>query len=672
MTTFPLGFASRTSVIGAAGIALALIACAYWPGLSGPFLFDDFVNLNVIGAYGRIADWPTFFYYVTAGNADPTGRPVSLLTFLLDAREWPASPFPFKRTNLVLHLINTALLALAAARLQAGLEKRRPDLRFSRWTPLLAAVLWGAHPFFVSTTMYVVQRQAMLPMTFVLLALLAWDHATRSFAHQRIANGWTWAIIGMGGATVLATFSKANGLLAPLLVGLAYLWFLRPSPPAARAAARAMDTAAVLCLAIPSMIVLAYLLKWGWQLWSVTHLQGRDWTISERLLSQPRALWTYLCGLVLPRSGGGGLFVEDFAVSRGWMDPMTTLPALLALLASAVAAIAFRHRFPIASFAWLFFLAGHLLEGSTIPLELYFEHRNYLPAMFLAWPLAHALLLPGTYSRGRIALAALLVAMLLFLTYQRALVWGNEALLHAMSAEYREDSPRSQSSAAQAEVERGDVEAGLARIHAMQRRFPDSIDIAINAIALECQGTGALSPNTLARTRNALATAVSWNRGLYLWMHGAATDPGLRRCQGFGLQGLKALIDSAEANPQSASALRRRDLWHARGRVALADGQPAQASHWFEAALRIEPDAEYALVQAAALGDANAEPLGVEHLDLFARIEAVSPPVKVREMGAAHAWLLRHYGYHDKELSSLRARLAADVHDQADAEAPPR
>jgi hypothetical protein len=34
----------------------------------------------------------------------------------------------------------------------------------------------------------------------------------------------------MGGATALAVLSKANGLLAPLLVGIAYLWCLRPQP----------------------------------------------------------------------------------------------------------------------------------------------------------------------------------------------------------------------------------------------------------------------------------------------------------------------------------------------------------------------------------------------------------------------------------------------------------
>ena len=656
-----MNLAPRSTVYAVTGMALALIAWAYWPGLSGPFLFDDYGNLDVLGAHGQINSWPAFLYYISSGTADPTGRPVALLTFLLDATTWPAAPWPFKRTNLALHLLNTALLACVVARLQSGLRRRHPELRVSSWTPVLAASIWGMHPFFVSTTLYVVQREAMLPMAFVLLALLAWDRVVQCFVRQRNYAGWTWAIAGMGGATLLAGLSKANGFLAPLLVGLAYLWFLRPSRVPLSVRMRTMDVAATLCLALPSLLILIFLLQTGWHLWSVPQLPGRDWTLLERLLSEPRALWKYVFRLALPRAGAGGVYVDDFATSHGWLDPATTLPAMLALLASAIAAITLRRRFPIVSFAWLFFLGAHLLESSTIPLELYFEHRNYLPAAFLGWPLAHALLRPGAYRKSRTVLVAVILCGLLLLTHQRALVWGNEALFDALSAEHQADSPRSQAAAARGEIERGNVRAGLSRIQAMQRRYPASVDIAINAIGFECEGTHALAADTLTRAQRTLATAGNWNSGLYKWMQGAARDAGMRQCHGFGLQGLKTLVTSAEVNPQSAPPSRKRDLWHVRGRIALAEGRPELALRWFDAALLLKPDPEYALVQAAALGDAGAQALGVQHLDHYARIEASSEPVKVRNMGTAHAWLLRHYGYYHEELSSLRRRLQADA-----------
>ena len=658
--------ASRWTVGAAACVALALIVWAYWPGLAGPFLFDDYGNLDDIGAFGPPDRWPGLLYYLTSGQADPTGRPVALLSFLLDAREWPADPWPFKRTNLVLHLLNTALLAWVVARLQAGARRRWSNLQTSALTPVLAAALWGAHPFFVSTTLYVVQREAMLPMTFVLLALLAWDHAVQQFARGRPHAGWAWALAGMGGATLLAGLSKANGFLTPLLVGLAYWWFLRPGNAPDSAQRRPMDTAAAVCLALPSLLLLAYLLLVAWQTWSLPHLTGRDWSLPERLLSEPRALWSYLAQLAIPRAGGGGVFVDDFAVSRGWLDPATTLPAVLALAVSIAAAVKLRARFPIACFSWLFFLAAHVLESSVIGLELYFEHRNYLPAAFLAWPLAHALLHPGAYRVIRAMLLVIVAAGLLLLTHQRALVWGNPALLGALSALHQKDSPRAQVYAARQEIDRHDVRAGLARIHAALRRYPDSVDVAISAIGLECGGTGALAADTLARARHALSSARDWNYGLYDGLQNAARDDGMRRCAGFGLPGLTALTAAAETNAQSRDApTRMRDLWHVRGRIALAEGKPDVALHWFDAALRLKPDPEYALVQAAALGEAGAMALGVRHLDQYARIESENPPEKVRDMASAHAWLLWHDGYYQKQLSYLRERLLADANNTA-------
>jgi hypothetical protein len=134
----------------------------------------------------------------------------------------------------------------------------------------------------------------------------------------------------------------------------------------------------------------------------------------------------------------------------------------------------------------------------------------------------------------------------------------------------------------------------------------------------------------------------------------------LRNCQGFGLPGLKALVASAESNPRSAAPPRKRDLWHVRGRIALAQGRPELALHWFDAALQLKPDPEYALVQAAALGDAGAQEQGVRHLDHYTRIEAGNPPRDALGMASVHVWLLRHYGYYRNELSSLRQRLRAD------------
>jgi tetratricopeptide (TPR) repeat protein len=453
---------------------------------------------------------------------------------------------------------------------------------------------------------------------------------------------------------------KANGVLTPLLAGVAYLVLLRPASPA-DATRRTMDRAALLCLALPAFVVVGYLIHIAMLAWPLPRIPGRDWSLTERLLSEPRVLCQYLWRLALPRAVGG-LYGDAFPPSRGWTAPWTTLPSLLALLAITSTALLARHRAPIACFAWCFFLVGHLLESTTVPLELYFEHRNYVPALFLGWPIAHSLLRPGTYSRYRVVALGLLLAAWLLLTAQRASLWGNAQLLHAVAARSEEGSPRAQFFAA---MDAHDPRDALARMHRAQRLAPDSMDLAIGSIALECETRGALDPATLAAARQTLATSHTWNYRLAQWLQEAPSWRDLRDCRGLGLDGLSSLLDAAASNPGMTGPRRRRDLDNARGRIALAAGQPDKALRWFDAALSEEPDPDYALVQAAALGDASAPALGVRHLDTFARLNVHRAAPPVRDMTSLHTWLLSHYGYYRHETALLRVALQRAAEDQA-------
>jgi tetratricopeptide (TPR) repeat protein len=642
----------------AASLLLTAITAAYWPGLSGDFIFDDFANLDVVGAFGNPWRWPEFLFYITSGGADPTGRPVALLTFLIDGSSWPTDPWPFKRTNLVLHLVNAALLACAIAKLEVS-TPRSAKSPAAPWVPLLAAAFWAAHPFFVSTTLYVVQREAMLPMTFVLLAILSWTAAVRAFEHRNLMRAWTWCVAGFGIATVLATLSKANGVLTPLLVGVCYVYFLRASLTDTTARRRA-DVASTLLLGIPALLIVAYLANRGLAAWSAETISGRDWSMAERLLSQPRALWDYVGRLALPRAGGGGVFVEGFSASRGWVEPWTTLPAFVSLVLSMPLAWWLRHRWHAASFAWIFFLGAHLLESSTVPLELYFEHRNYLPAMFLGWPLAQAMLRPGPQLQLRRISAVVLVAVLLLLTHQRAGVWGNPSLMNALTASQEADSARAQVAAANVELKQGAAGAAMRRIRALASLHPNSIDVMINAISIECQAGGRLAPEMLISSHRALRESDRWNFGLYLWLGEAARTPAMKRCEGFGVSGLMSLVEAAEQNPQAQTLARRRDLRHVRGQIALALGDSELALAHFNEALALAPEAQYALVQAAVLGNANDAARALAHLDAFERQKRDTPKEPIRDMPALHRRLLDTFGYYDDELKDLRRRLEAD------------
>ncbi|MHB8447346.1 MAG: hypothetical protein ACYC9P_05415, partial [Rudaea sp.] len=214
--------------------ALGTAAFVYWPGLHGTFLFDDFANLPALGDFGPIDNWTAFWRYITSGFADPTGRPLALLSFLIDAHNWPADPYPFKRTSLILHLLNGFLLALLLRRLGQTLHGKSLRIDISA---VLGAALWLLHPLFVSTTLYVVQREAMLPATFVLLGLIGWCKGRESVAQGHASGLWLSAI-SIIVCTALALASKANGALLPLLCWLTDAIVLTPALPITQASLR--------------------------------------------------------------------------------------------------------------------------------------------------------------------------------------------------------------------------------------------------------------------------------------------------------------------------------------------------------------------------------------------------------------------------------------------------
>ncbi len=175
---------------------LAVTWIVYVPGLTGGFVFDDFGTLPSLGDYGRVDNWTSFLRYLTSGIADPTGRPLAMLSFLIDADNWPADPASFKRTNVLIHLFNTALLFALLVRLGRLTLTTTAHTRTVA-AALLGAAIWALHPLWASTVLYVVQREAMLSGMFILLGLLAYLHG-RSLIELHPARAAAWIVGGVG------------------------------------------------------------------------------------------------------------------------------------------------------------------------------------------------------------------------------------------------------------------------------------------------------------------------------------------------------------------------------------------------------------------------------------------------------------------------------------------
>ncbi|MFA6985802.1 MAG: tetratricopeptide repeat protein [Arenimonas sp.] len=649
----------RRALVGILAL-LVLTYAAYAPGLGGGFLFDDFVNLNAIGATGAVDNWSAFFRYITSGTADPTGRPLALLSFLIDARDWPAEPASFLRTNLILHLINGALLFVLLRMLGHRLdaEDRRADA-----AALLATGLWLLHPLFVSTTLYVVQREAMLPATFILLGLLAYFHGRAIIGIACHPRGAAWMVGGIVGGTTLATLCKGNGILLPMLAWVLEATIWRREDNFASISGTSWRMRWFL-LGLPSLTVILYLLSFLPAL--NAPLETRDWTIGQRLLTEPRVITDYLQLLIVPRSVSTGLYNDAYVVSTGLLQPWNTLPCLLLVLLLPYAAWRYRTRFPRLSAAVLFFFAAHLLESSIIPLELYFEHRNYLPAMLLFWPLAHAVCASKLATRWRVLIASGLIGVVLVSTIQRVWLWGQPQVLAALWARQNPQSSRAQATVAMMDVSAGQPQRALDRLGPLWKARPHDLQIAFNYVNAACAYRG-LSADDSRALANALEHADSALHMVHGWMSKSIEAAAFGQCAGLTLADTEAWLAATLRNPGlSADSTRGQDIEPLLALLAIHRHQPELALHHFNIALRAFTTPDVAARQASLLASNGYYEQALAHLDAYERLRGqVQRPRK--GMPYLHAKVLEWQGYWAFEMAVLRAKLHGEIEAKPDA-----
>lgn len=684
-------------------VLLAVTWWAYHSGLSGDFLFDDFANLPVLGATGPVDNWATFWRYITSGDADPTGRPMTLLTFLIDARNWPASPYPFKVTNVILHLINGVLLAWVLWKLGRILSGRNNVSSF--WTPqrgdpeprdsgevdtntlgsglhatrvpgmtldnrgiaiaaLFGAGAWLLHPLFVSTTLYAVQREAMLPATFVLVGMLGWMASREALARGHVKRALVGMALSAWLCTLLAVLSKANGALFPILLLLTeWIALARFRPMPSAAGERVRKRAVGIFLALPSALVIAYLLYLLPQVIATTPA-ARGWTVGERLFTEARVVTDYLRLLFIPHVHSTGLFNDQFPVSTSWLHPASTLPSIVLIFALIAAGFALRKQHPTVALALLFYFAAQLMESGWLSLELYFEHRNYLPAMLLFWPIGLGLARPGALRWLRIFAGACILLVLASLTFQRATLWGDGFRQAQVWAAINPDSARAQTNAALYDMQHGRPRLAAARLRLSLPRHPDDIQAPINLIGAECK-LGAVPPQTLRRAEFALAHTRVGGQATFNWFNEALDMATHHTCSGLDFMALQATLDAARRNPRWRNLPgRQQDLSHLQGQLNLAEGKPDAALDAFNRALAASANPGSALQQAAYLGSHGYPELGLQHLDYFASLPR-GPKAGIG-MPRVHARLLREQGWWKTETAYLHKTLAQDARAKAD------
>lgn len=408
---------------------LIFVTLIFYPGLSGNFLFDDKSNI-VDNPSLQLFDG-SFSSLISAssnGVASPLGRPLSMASFALNLHFMGADPFYFKLVNLLIHLTNGGLVFALTRQLWLRLAGDSNSFPAALW---LTAV-WLLHPINLAPVLFVVQRMTSLATFFTLAALCLYLYGRQTAG----SRGWIAIAVSLLACWPMAILSKETALLLPLFI-LICEWLVldgfRSAPP------RILRSIVLILVLVVASVLIA---KWDL---IASGYRFRDFGPAERLLTEARVLWFYLLQMFLPWPDLFSLHHDDFPISHGLLSPPQTLLAIIGWVFLIALAIHRRQRSPLLAFAVAWFLAAHALESTLLPLEIAYEHRNYLASLGILLWLAALLFPPNAQKQGkvpRLVLAASFVFFCALVTTLRADQWGDEYRRTQLEATIHPDSAR--------------------------------------------------------------------------------------------------------------------------------------------------------------------------------------------------------------------------------------
>jgi tetratricopeptide (TPR) repeat protein len=391
---------------------------AYSNTLHNQFVFDDsriylnpHIRLTRLDLAGLANAWQ---------KSEPRSRPLANTSFAVNYFFHQDRVFGYHLVNIAIHIM-TGIILFLLLKTTLDLPGLRSRYQSMGWVPFVGALLWLVHPVQSQSVTYIVQRMNSMAAMFYLLALYA-------YVRGRLAGRWWWKLGCFGGAAgagLLAFWSKEIALTLPFFLVL-YDWYFLQDLAGGWLKKHGLLVGGVLGLLVAATFFFYY---GGDPLKGLlAGYAGRDFTLTERLLTETRVVIFYLSLLFFPFPGRLNLD-HDFAISQALLAPPNTILSLAALLLLLAAAVLLARRQRLLSFGLIWFLGNLAIESTVVPLEISFEHRLYLPALFLIPALVAFWRenLPDNY--GNLLAVAVLVLVLTFWTHQRNLVWANPVSL---------------------------------------------------------------------------------------------------------------------------------------------------------------------------------------------------------------------------------------------------
>ncbi len=317
--------------------------------------------------------------------------PMTLISFWAEFQIWGAQPEPQHIVNLILHLLNIALLYTYLLKLP-----------LSRGAVLFVTAVFALHPMQTEVVMWISERKSLLALFFALLAM----HSAQKVSNKNIiSTAWIWYLLFFG----LSLLSKSTAISLPFLLISSDLLFFKVSW---KFLIKKHTLALILAFAWGLVRIFAYSQ-------AVANSSPFTWDF-ERIKTLPHQIFSAL-----------GFYLEKFFIPTDlsviyppYLSFQNTFWTLFAILFfSGFSFFGFRKKNPQIIY-FLFLITLFLLPVLQIVPRINFVSDRYLyfPLIGLAGLLATVC----PYFLRNLKVTSLLILSLAFLTYQRTDVWTSD------------------------------------------------------------------------------------------------------------------------------------------------------------------------------------------------------------------------------------------------------
>ena len=400
-----------------------------------------------------------------------------MASFALQAEHWEQGASAFLHVNILIHLFNSVLLALCLYQLSLQRAVARNEAAL---VAVVAAALWVLMPLLATASLLVVQRMTTLSAMFMLLGLTGYLLA-RANVHKRPNPALAGMSASLIAGTVLAALCKESGLLLPVFVLVLEATVLEWPGDVKDRNWRIWQ---LVFLVSPLALLLVYLASW--LDYPDPLVASRGFSAWERLLTEARVLWIYLAKALVGIPSQLGIYHEPLTVSRSLLNPATFL-ACFAWIALSLASIAWRRRYPLFAVAVLWYLAGHLIESTVVSLELYFEHRNYIPIIGPLFALSSFLFSHRARHRSAGVLVLVFASVSAWFLYSFSNLSGNPSFASQYWAATYPGSQRAVSRMAKYQLQEEGALPALETMESFIATYPEYAYMRIAELNLLCQ-----------------------------------------------------------------------------------------------------------------------------------------------------------------------------------------